>query len=71
LIRKGTKVEWKWGQGSASGKVSEVFHEDVSRKINGNQVKREATKDEPAYLIKQDDGQKVLKSKSEIKRLQI
>ena len=29
--RKGTKVEWKWGSGTATGKVAESFTEEVER----------------------------------------
>jgi hypothetical protein len=65
-IRKGSKVEWKWGASKAFGKVVETFHEDVDRKIDGKSIKRKASKDEPAYLIEQEDGQKVLKSASEV-----
>lgn len=68
MIRKNTIVEWKWGNGSAKGKVSEIFREPVSRTIRGNTVKRAASEDNPAYLILQDDGQEVLKSRSEVKR---
>ena len=66
MIKKGTDVKWEWGEGFAKGSVVETFHEDVKRTIDGNEVKREASEDNPAYLIKQNDGQKVLKSKSEI-----
>ena len=64
--RKGTKVSWKWGTGKGEGKVAESFTEDVERKIDGSTIKRKASKDEPAYLIEQEDGGKVLKSHSEL-----
>lgn len=62
----GDTVEWKWGNGSAKGEIVEVFTEDVEKTIKGSDVKRNASKDEPAYLIEQDDGDKVLKSVTEI-----
>jgi len=68
MIKSGTKVKWKWGNGYAEGKVEEVHHSDVSKQINGNTVNREASQKEPAYFIKQDDGQGVLKSSSEVQR---
>lgn len=68
MIREGTKVQWSWSGSTATGKVQEVFHNDVTRKISGNEVTRKATDDEPAYLIEQDDGQEVLKSLSEVQR---
>ena len=68
MIKEGTEVNWSWGNGTAKGKVDEVFTSEVERTIDGNKVKREASQSEPAYLITQDDGQKVLKSKSEVSR---
>ncbi len=61
-----TEVEWEWGDGSATGNIREKFTNDVERTIKGSSVKREASDSDPAYLIEQDDGSKVLKSHSEI-----
>ena len=61
-----TEVEWQWGNGSATGNIREKFTSDVERTIKGSSVKREASDSDPAYLIEQDDGSKVLKSHSEI-----
>jgi len=63
---KGDTVKWNWGQGDASGTVKEVFTDTVTRTIKGNEIKRKATEDNPAYLIEQDDGDRVLKSESEL-----
>jgi hypothetical protein len=68
MIRKGTILKWNWGKGSATGKVEEVFKQDVSRIIKGNKVYREASKESPTYMIVQEDSAEVLKSKSEVKR---
>ena len=65
-FRKGAKVSWKWGSSKAEGKVIESFTEKVTRTIKGTEVTREANKDEPAYLVEQEDGDKVLKSASEL-----
>ena len=67
-IRTGTEVKWTHGGNTATGKVEEVFHEKVTRTCQGNEVTREASDDEPAYLIKQEDGDQVLKSSSEVER---
>ena len=61
-----TEVEWEWGNGSATGNIRKKFTNDVERTIKGSSVKREASDSDPAYLIEQDDGSKVLKSHSEI-----
>jgi hypothetical protein len=65
-MHKGQKVEWKWGNGTAEGKIVEVFHERVERKIKGQEVVRNGSKDDPAYLIEQQDGDRVLKLESEL-----
>ena len=67
-FRKGTKVQWKWGQGHGTGKVAESFTDDVTRQIEGKTIKRKASTDEPAYLIEQEDGGRVLKSHSELSK---
>jgi hypothetical protein len=66
-FRVGSKVEWHWGKGTGVGKVKQSFTEDVERRIEGADIKRKATKKEPAYLIVQDDGGRVLKSHSELR----
>jgi hypothetical protein len=63
---KGDEVTWEWGSGTAKGVVADVFTERVTRKIKGKAITRNASRDEPAYLIKQDDGDWVLKSASEL-----
>jgi Hypervirulence associated proteins TUDOR domain len=67
-MKKGDTVTWSWGQGKATGKIVETFTEKVTRKIKGKSVTRNASKDEPAHLIEQEDGDRVLKSASEIER---
>lgn len=63
-----TEVQWNWGDGTATGKVREVFRDPVSRTIDGTEVKRDADEDNPAYLLEQADGTRVLKSHSELQR---
>jgi hypothetical protein len=67
-FRIGSKVQWNWGKGTGIGKVKEVFNEDVERKIEGSTIKRKASPEEPAYLIVQEDGGRVLKSHSELEK---
>lgn len=67
--RKGTKVRWKWSSGTGEGKIVETFTDDIEKTISGSRIKRKASKDEPAYLIEQEDGSQVLKSRSEIERV--
>lgn len=63
---KGQRVEWHWGSGTATGKIEERFEKDVTRTIKGSEITRHGSEDNPAYLIKQDDGDVVLKLGSEL-----
>lgn len=69
MIRTGTRVQWSYGGNTAAGNVTEVFHDKVTRSCQGNDVTRNATEADPAYLIEQDDGDRVLKSVSEVERV--
>jgi len=66
-FRKGSKVRWTWGAHEAHGKIIERFTARVTRTIKGTEVTREANPKEPAYLIEQEDGDQVLKSRSELR----
>lgn len=66
-FHKGARVEWEGAKGVGSGKIVEQFTKSVTRTIKGVEVTRKASKDEPAYMIEQDDGGRVLKSASELK----
>jgi len=65
---KGQKVKWNWGGDDAHGKVSDKFERRVQRTLKGTKVVRNGSKDNPAYLIEQDDGDKVLKLGSEMEK---
>jgi hypothetical protein len=59
-------VEWEWGNGTASGQIKERFEREVTRTLKGSEVTKDGTEDNPAYLIKQEDGDEVLKRGSEL-----
>ncbi|MFD0859437.1 hypervirulence associated TUDOR domain-containing protein [Roseovarius aquimarinus] len=65
---EGTKVEWDWGNGTGTGEVTKVYTQKITLKIDGTEVTRDASEDEPAYRIEQDDGDEVLKSHSELRK---
>lgn len=69
MLRKGTKIRWHWANGSATGTIEERFTQKVERTLKGATITRNATAKNPAFLIVQDDGTKVLKSRSEIERI--
>lgn len=64
--REGQNVKWSWGSGEGTGKIEERFEREVERTIKGSKIKRDGSSDDPAYLIKQDDGDEVLKLGSEL-----
>ncbi|MEO1138162.1 MAG: DUF2945 domain-containing protein [Pseudomonadota bacterium] len=66
-ISIGDTVEWDWGTGTAQGKVTQIYTEKVTKSLQGAEVTRNATDDEPALLIKQKDGAEVLKSTTEVR----
>ena len=66
-MRKGTTVSWKYGTGTATGKIESVHKEHISRKIKGSEITRNGTADDPALVIVQESGDKVLKLQSEVK----
>jgi len=67
-MKKGDKVEWNWGKSKAEGTIVKKHVEPVTKTIKGTKVKRNASKDEPAYEIEQEKGNKVVKSESELKK---
>lgn len=64
----GERLAWDWGDGTGTGKVEDVFTCRVTMSLQGSDVTRNATADEPAYLVRQDDGDEVLKSHSEVRK---
>ena len=69
MIRKGTEVKWKWGQGYATGKVENTYSESITKTIKGSEVTRNGSDDDKALLIVQEDGGEVLKLESEVDRV--
>ncbi|SNC66969.1 Protein of unknown function [Hymenobacter gelipurpurascens] len=66
-MRKGTKVSWKYGTGTATGKIEETHKESITRKLQGAEITRNGTPENPAFLIVQENGDRVLKLQSEVK----
>jgi hypothetical protein len=63
MIKKGTKVKWNWGNGTAEGKVKETYTKKVTKTIKGNEVTRNGEEGDKALYIEQEDGSKVLNLK--------
>jgi len=67
-ISVGDTVNWNWGNGTGTGKVTERHTSEVTRTIKGTEVTRDGNPDAPAFMIEQEDGDRVLKSSSELER---
>ena len=65
-FQKNQHVQWNHAGNTAKGQIKDSFKDKVTKTIKGNEVTRNASEDEPAYLIEQEDGDEVLKSESEL-----
>lgn len=65
-FQKDQHVEWDWGSGKGRGQVAERFERKVTRMLKGEEITRDGDSENPAYLIRQEDGGKVLKLGSEL-----
>ena len=68
MIREGSNVKWKWGNGTANGKVISTFSKEVTKQIEGSDITRKGEEGNKALYIEQDDGSKVLKLESEVEK---
>ncbi|MFS4417429.1 DUF2945 domain-containing protein [Maribacter sp. 2307ULW6-5] len=69
MIKEGSKVTWKWGNGTATGQVKETYVKEVTKTIKGSEVTRKGEEGNKALFIVQEDGDHVLKSESEVSRM--
>lgn len=65
-FRKGTRVKWNWGQGVGRGRIAERFEDHVERTIEGALIRRNGSPANPAFLVRTDKGDEVLKLASEL-----
>ena len=63
----GETARWNWSGGEGSGKIVQIYTESVTKELQGSEITRHGEDDNPAYLIEQDDGDRVLKLDSELK----
>ena len=63
----GDTARWNWGGGEGSGKIVQIYTESVTKELQGSEITRHGEDDNPAYLIEQDDGDRILKLDSELK----
>ncbi|KPP82421.1 DUF2945 domain-containing protein [Erythrobacter sp. HL-111] len=65
-FQTGQYVKWNWGNGEGRGQIEERFEREVTRTLRGSEITRKGDADNPAYLVKQEDGDRVLKRGSEL-----
>ena len=65
-FQTGQYVQWNWGNGTGTGQIEERFEREVTRTLQGSEITKHGDSDNPAYLIKQNDGDQVLKRGSEL-----
>lgn len=68
MIKDGSNVKWKWGNGEAKGKVTKTYAEEVTKTIDGSEITRKGEEGNKALFIEQEDGSKVLKLESEVSK---
>jgi hypothetical protein len=66
-IAVGSRVRWVWGAHEAEGRVVERFERRVQRTLKGARIVRNGSAGNPALLIEQPDGDRVLKLRSEVR----
>lgn len=64
----GERVAWHYGWGDAIGVIREKYTHTVTKQMLGFDLTKEATPENPAYLIEQEDGRWTIRSGSEIKQ---
>ncbi|APS38893.1 MULTISPECIES: DUF2945 domain-containing protein [Salegentibacter] len=69
MIKEGSTVSWKWGNGKAKGKVTETYTREITKTIAGSEITRKGEEGNKALFIEQEDGSKVLKLESEVSKL--
>ncbi|QTE22231.1 DUF2945 domain-containing protein [Polaribacter cellanae] len=55
MIKKGTKVSWKWGRGTAEGKVEKTYTKEITKTIKGTEVTRNGEERNKALYMKQKE----------------
>ncbi len=63
----GAHVTWKWGEQILHGIVQKVFTHRIERTMKGATVTRDASKENPAYLVQLDDGDDIFLSHNDLR----
>lgn len=62
----GSNVQWKWLGRPIKGIVREIHLQPVTKVIKGKSIKRNGSKEKPAYLVESEAGNLALKLETEL-----
>lgn len=62
----GAPVQWKWLGGLIDGHIREVHFEPITKTLKGKNIKRNGSKENPAYLVQSEAGNFALKLQTEL-----
>lgn len=65
-FKVGSKVTWQWLGNPIHGKIKAVFFEPITKVIKGKNIKRNGSKEKPAYLVESEAGNLALKLHTEL-----
>lgn len=65
-MKVGDQVGWQWGNGLATGEVIDIRHEKTVIESKGKCITRNGRDDDPAVIIRSDNGSKVVKLEHEV-----
>mgnify|MGYP000926002674 CR=1 FL=1 len=65
-MKIGDEVGWQWGSGLAMGEVIEIHAKRAEIESKGKHIVRNGSNDDPAVVIRADNGSKVIKLAHEI-----
>ncbi|MFN3454215.1 MAG: DUF2945 domain-containing protein [Pseudobdellovibrio sp.] len=65
-FKKNSKVYWKWLGRKIPGHIVDVYFEPTVQTIKGKSIKRNGSKECPAYLVESQSGNQALKLHTEI-----
>lgn len=67
IPERGDAVQWKYGKGTGTGRVTKIYSEPITLKLGESDITRNGSEENPALLIMQTNGSQVLKLASEVK----
>lgn len=70
-MKLGDFVGWKWGYGVAQGKIVAIKREKTQIESKGKLITRNGSQNDPALILEQENGTRVLKLAHEVQLLSV